>query len=160
MDFSDWYAREHPKVLGALCALTGNADASRDATDEAFVRALSRWQRVQRMQSPSGWTFRVALNVLRRDLRQRGRDRSLALDSTVAVHVPATDPELWMVVRGLPDRQRTAIVLRYVADLAEAEIAMAMKIKRGTVSATLAQARVRLGELLADDDDGAEDNGA
>jgi RNA polymerase sigma factor (sigma-70 family) len=36
-------------------------------------------------------------------------------------------------LRGLPDRQREAIVLRYYADLSEAEIAAAMGISRGAV---------------------------
>jgi DNA-directed RNA polymerase specialized sigma24 family protein len=48
----------------------------------------------------------------------------------------------------LPDRQRKAIVLRFVADLAEADIAVAMGATRGTVASTLAAARRRLAELL------------
>jgi RNA polymerase sigma factor (sigma-70 family) len=36
-------------------------------------------------------------------------------------------------LRDLPERQREALVLRYYADLSEAEIAAAMKISRGAV---------------------------
>ena len=53
----------------------------------------------------------------------------------------------------LPFDQRTAIVLRFVADLPEADIALAMGVRRGTVSSTLALARRRLSELLQDDVD-------
>jgi DNA-directed RNA polymerase specialized sigma24 family protein len=70
-------------------------------------------------------------------------DRSTQL-SAVPPSVPEIDIELWEVVRALPDRQRTAIVLRYVADLSEADIAIAMKVRRGTVASTLTQARARL----------------
>ncbi len=52
----------------------------------------------------------------------------------------------------LPPRQRTAMVLRYVADLTEPEIAQAMGIRRSTVSATLAAARKRLARDLAEGD--------
>jgi RNA polymerase sigma-70 factor, ECF subfamily len=160
VEFTDWYEAEHPKVLGALCALSGNADAARDATDEAFVRALTRWARVQRMQSPAGWTFRVAHNQLRRTLKRGARDRAMSQQAALgAVPVPSTDVELWIVVRSLPERQRTAVVLRYVLDLAEADIAIVMGIKRGTVSATLAQARARLAVLLdADEQPEATEN--
>jgi RNA polymerase sigma-70 factor (ECF subfamily) len=56
--------------------------------------------------------------------------------------------EVWDLVRALPERQRVAIVLRYVADLTEPDIAAVMGIARGTVASTLASARDRLGEAL------------
>jgi DNA-directed RNA polymerase specialized sigma24 family protein len=48
----------------------------------------------------------------------------------------------------LPPRQQTAIALRYLHDLAEADIAAAMGISRGAVSACLAAARARLRSVL------------
>jgi RNA polymerase sigma factor (sigma-70 family) len=59
-------------------------------------------------------------------------------------------PEVWAAVRSLPERQRQAVVLRFVADLAEADIAVAMGVSRGTVASTLSDARHRLAGLLGD----------
>jgi RNA polymerase sigma-70 factor (ECF subfamily) len=143
VDFSAWYESEHPRVLGVLCALSGELDVAREATDEAFVRAFVRWGRVRRMESPGGWTYRVALNELRRSLRRRARERSVSSDAPRLV--PATDADLWDLVRRLPERQRLAVVLRYVADLPEQAIADVMRIKRSTAASTLTQARDRLG---------------
>jgi RNA polymerase sigma-70 factor (ECF subfamily) len=148
LDFSSWYEQEHPRVLGVLCALSGDLDASRDATDEAFVRAFGRWPRVGRMASPGGWTYRVALNELRRALRGRRRHQAAASFRTAAAPVPETDPELWDLVRRLPERQRIAIVLRYIADLPEQAVAEAMGIRRSTAASTLTQARHRLAEWM------------
>jgi RNA polymerase sigma-70 factor (ECF subfamily) len=145
-DFSAWYETEHPRVLGVLCALSGQLDVAREATDEAFVRAFARWGRVRKMSSPGGWTYRVALNELRRSLRHRARARSGPVDRPAAV--PATDPDLWDLVRRLPERQRLAVVLRYVADLPERAIADVMGVTRSTVASTLTQARDRLGEWM------------
>ena len=142
LDFASWYEHEHPRVLGVLCALSGELDASRDATDEAFVRALARWPRVRKMESPGGWTYRVALNELRRLLRGRTRSAGVPVERPV---VPETDPDLWDLVRRLPERQRLAVVLRYVADLPEQTIAEVMGITRSTAASTLTQARARLG---------------
>lgn len=58
--------------------------------------------------------------------------------------------EAWDAVRRLPQRQRTAVVLRYVADLPEAEIAAAMGIARSTVSSTLTHAHRALAIALSD----------
>jgi RNA polymerase sigma-70 factor (ECF subfamily) len=62
--------------------------------------------------------------------------------------VPETDRELWDLVQRLPDRQRVAIVLRYVADLPEQAIAEVMRIRRSTVGSTLTQARGRLAQWV------------
>jgi DNA-directed RNA polymerase specialized sigma24 family protein len=147
VDFSTWYEAEHPRVLGVLCALSGELDVAREATDEAFVRAFAKWERVRKMDSPGGWTYRVALNELRRSLRRHARERSPRSVSP-APAVPTTDPDLWDLVRRLPERQRLAVVLRYVADLPEQAIAEVMGITRSTAASTLTQARDRLGEWM------------
>src|SRR5438105_8229359 len=72
--FEPWYRKEHPRVLGALFVLSGEADVARDATDEAFARALAHWPKVGGMESPGGWVYRVALNELRRTLRRRSAE--------------------------------------------------------------------------------------
>jgi RNA polymerase sigma factor (sigma-70 family) len=150
VDFEAFYLREHPRVLGVLCAVSGDRQTAIDATDEAFVRALERWKRVGAMESPAGWTYRVALNALRRTKRRYVTERRLLRRVHVVELVPTVDSELWTVVRALPDRQCQAIVLRYVADLPELEIAAVMGITRGTVASTLADARVKLAELLGE----------
>jgi RNA polymerase sigma-70 factor (ECF subfamily) len=65
---------------------------------------------------------------------------------------PPAEPDaaLWDAVRALPPRARTAVALRYVADLPEAEIADVMGVARGTVAATLSSARRQLAGALGD----------
>jgi RNA polymerase sigma-70 factor (ECF subfamily) len=149
--FSEFYAREHARVLGTLCAVSGDRQAAIEATDEAFVRALERWERVQAMQSPSGWTYRVALNALRRTKRRAAFEARLLRRTREPEAVPQTNPELWEAVRALPPRQAQAISLRYVADLPEAEIAFVMGVSRGTVASTLSDARGALAKVMARD---------
>lgn len=61
----------------------------------------------------------------------------------------APDDQLWRAVARLAPRARTAVALRYVADLPEAEIAEIMGVARGTVAATLSSARKQLALQLA-----------
>ena len=149
--FVDWYGAEHARLVSALALVTGDGDVAREATDEAFARALERWSRVGRMASPSGWAYRVALNDARRRLRRRSLERALPLHRVAphSVEIQPTDHELWAAVSGLPQRQRTAVALRYVADLGERDIAGVMRISPGTVAATLNAARKRLATTLA-----------
>lgn len=149
-EFEPWYQASHRSVTTTLALVTGDADIARDAADEAFARALERWHRVGQMHSPTGWTFRVALNVARRRLRRRSWEGALHRRQARhdAFELQPVDYELWGLVAQLPPRQRTAVALRYVADLPEAAIAEAMQIAPGTVSATLHSARKRLAEDL------------
>jgi RNA polymerase sigma-70 factor (ECF subfamily) len=110
------------------------------------------------MDSPTGWTYRVAVNLARRRARRAAMEERLLRrvaprDDGVYADWPAEHAiELWDAVRALPPRARTAIALRYTAGLTEAEVAAAMKVAVGTASATLANARRTLAAALSDTD--------
>jgi RNA polymerase sigma-70 factor, ECF subfamily len=148
--FDDWYRQNHPRVLTALVLMTGSTELAVDATDEAFVRALDRWDQVRAMESAVGWTIRVGLNVAKRRARRRTVELTLLGRERVDRALPAPAGEAWDAVRQLPERQRTAVVLRYALDLPEAEIASVLGTSRSSVSTTLTEARRRLATLLAD----------
>jgi RNA polymerase sigma-70 factor (ECF subfamily) len=154
--FGPWYEAEHARLLAAMTLASGSVDVARDVTAEAFARALERWARVCRMDSPGGWTYRVALNVLRRQQRRERLERHALRRAGTIAHPAAPagrDIEIWDAVRTLPERSRTAVALRYLGGLTEAEVAEAMGIAVGTVSATLSVARRRLAVSLADEPD-------
>lgn len=150
--FEAWYEQERPRILAACIALCGNSEAALDATDEAFTRALERWSRVATMSSPGGWTQTVALNYLRRALRRRSRTNQVSWGEGDPVSGEVPDVELWAAVGRLPRRQQTAVVLRYVHDLTQDQIALSMGISRGAVASTLAAARANLARVLGDSD--------
>lgn len=102
------------------------------------------------MDSPAAWTYRVAVNLLRRSLRRAAVEQRLWSRAVEPGRPPAVDPELWAAVRTLPVRQRTAIALRYVCDLPQADIAVVMHVAPGPVSATLTAARRRLAVVLGE----------
>jgi RNA polymerase sigma factor (sigma-70 family) len=105
------------------------------------------------MSSSTGWTYRVALNHLRRRARRAATERRVVdrVGGPNTVEERPADDDVWRAVRALPDRQRTAIVLRYVADLPEAAIAEAMGVSRGTVASNLSTARQSLVRFLTED---------
>jgi DNA-directed RNA polymerase specialized sigma24 family protein len=152
--FEAWYRALHPRLLASLTLITGNGETARDATDEACTRAFQHWKRVSRMDSPDAWAFTVARNVARRGARRARQERSLMKLHAAGAHstVPGPAGEAWALVAGLPERQRMAVVLRHVADLTEPEIAKVMRITRGTVSTTLADAHRALRAKVNDNE--------
>jgi len=149
-DFDGWYRGAHARLFASLLVLCGDRDLAAEAVDEALARALQHWDRVCEMDSPEGWVYRVAVNVMRRVARRRAIEQRVRWRLASREVMPAPAGEVWDLVRALPDRQRTAVVLRYLADLAESDIAAVMGVARGTVASTLADARRSLAALLAE----------
>src|SRR5688572_5406241 len=133
-DFEAWYRSQHPVLLASIVLISGRPDFARDAVDEALVRALERWETVRRMDSPGGWTYRVALNCLRRRMRRVAFEARLHRRHARQEPAGAPSGEVWEVVVRLPPRQREVVVLRYLADLSQPEIARVLGIARSTVS--------------------------
>lgn len=149
--FDDWYAREHARLINTLLLATGDIDVASESVDEAFARALERWDRVSKMASPTGWTYKVALHHARRTARRSAFERHLHLRHPASNEVPSPAVELWHLVSHLSLRQREVVVLRHVADLTEKDIGDVLGISRSTVSSTLADAYAQLGRILTEE---------
>jgi RNA polymerase sigma-70 factor (ECF subfamily) len=154
IEFSEWYAAEYSRLVILLSLSTGSREVGEEAAAEAFARAYEKWDRVRRMASPTGWTYTVGLNVARRRLRRAALERVLLRQQKPAEFTisPPDLSELKEAVMNLPNRQRTAILLRYYADLPESEIAKIMKVSLGTTAKTLHVARRRLEARLTSTD--------
>lgn len=148
--FDSWYREIHAGLLASLLVAFGDADLAGDAADEAIARAYERWGRVSAMESPGGWTYRVAVNVARRKRRRRAVEELLMQRQQVAPSVPGPAGELWLLVGQLPERQRLAVAFRHVGGMTEQEIGVAMGMTRGGVSATLRKAYRSLRNELGD----------
>lgn len=148
-DFDDWYREQYPRFVTTLAASLGSRDEAVEVAGDAFTKAFEQWERVRRMDNPTGWTFRVALNGGRRRGRRRSAERTLGAHLTVS-SLTATDAmdDLVDWVGPLPLRMRQVVVLRHVADLTEPAIAEVLDITRATVSSTLRDAYSRLAATI------------
>jgi RNA polymerase sigma factor (sigma-70 family) len=150
LTFDDWYPSAWPRLVGALLPMVGGTAEAEDLAAQAIAKTLENWDRID---DPSGWTYRVAVNLARRRWRRlklERAERSRWRDPPTLL--PEVTPELWQAVGGLPQRQRIAVALRYVLDLSQEEIARVMGIAPGTVAATLHSARQRLRTVLGTED--------
>ena len=148
--FEDWYQLHHARLITSMVLIAGSLSDAEEAVDEACARALVHWDRVSAMASPAGWAYQVALHVVQRRWRRAALERRLLARQASPEVIAGPTGEVWDLVRRLSRRQRTAIVLRYVGDLTEAEVARSMGTTRGTASSTLADARRTLARYLSD----------
>jgi len=159
--FDDLYRREVVSIATLATALTGDRDIGTDIAQEALLRAYRSWSTVSTMDRPGAWVRRIAINLAADTRRKRSREAH-ALERIEARPVGSasgsSDGGFWREVRRLPERQRTAIALRYIDDHTVDEIAEIMDISSGTVKATLFKARQSLAAALgATEVDDADD---
>ena len=155
-EFVAWYQSESGRVRTVLAGVCGDATLAEEATAEAFARAFARWPSVRAKDSPTAWVYRVALNEVRSRLRRRRHERRYVARQAVTPVPPPLEPrdDLWAALRELSPKARTAVVLRYVADLTEPQVAAAMGVSTGTVGSLLSRSRRRLAELLGPETEG------
>jgi RNA polymerase sigma factor (sigma-70 family) len=106
-----------------LVRAVGPVDAD-DCFQETFVSALRAYPTLRRDTNLRAWVLtiahRKAIDVHRR--RARRATPTSRVPERANATAPDGDPELWRAVRALPPKQRDAVVLRYVNDLAHAQI--------------------------------------
>jgi RNA polymerase sigma factor (sigma-70 family) len=117
---------------------------------EAFATAVRKRGSFRREGPLEAWVWRIVLNAARTDVRRTTR-AAFHHEPASSNGRPEHDAELRLALARLPERQRTAVFLRYYADLDYAAIGEALGISDGTVAASLnaahAALRIRLEEV-------------
>jgi RNA polymerase sigma factor (sigma-70 family) len=124
--FQSFLDEHRAPVLAFLRALVGPVDAD-DCFQETFMAALRNYETLDGA-NPRAWVMTIARNKAIDHHRARARRAVPTADlPDVAAPTPAGhDPELWAAVDELPEKQRTAVALRYAADLRYREVGAAM----------------------------------
>jgi RNA polymerase sigma-70 factor (sigma-E family) len=126
--FSDLYRLAYRVSYRIL----GDRLEAEDIAQEALARATLRWDKLH--EQPEGWITRVASN-LAIDRFRRLRRRPVAPRGPLGVVDERTAErcDLVAALRRLPRRQREVVVLRYLADFSEADVAKALGCSVGSV---------------------------
>jgi RNA polymerase sigma-70 factor (ECF subfamily) len=103
--FSAFAAHSEPRVRRALVGLAG-PDAASDATADAFEYAWRNWDRIEQMENPAGYLYRVARSRI-----PRRRRRFVPAEVPGLDHVPDVEPALAGLLAALPERQRVCVFL-------------------------------------------------
>lgn len=113
-----------------LIASVGPVEAD-DCYQETWLAALRAYPRVRDASNLKGWILTVAHHKAIDHVRARAR-RPVPVPDTEPLPpadppaVPDSGEEVWAEVARLPDKQRTAVTLRYLADAAYPDIAAVM----------------------------------
>jgi len=139
------YRNEFPHIYRALVVVLRDPEAARDALHDAFAEGLRHPPADD--ENLAGWLFRVALRRARHGFRRAASDFLLALGVASPkdeIALALDRVEVGHLLAMLSTRQRAMVMAQYYLDLDQQEIARLFGVRRGTVAATLAQARARM----------------
>lgn len=146
--FDESFRAEYSRVVRVVSPIVGSVEDAESVTQEAFVKAYTRWRRVGRYDRPGAWVQRVAI----RDAVRFAERQRRPLPNPPVPGNP-TDPiahtlDLHAELRALPVQQRACVVLHYLADWPVADVAEALGCKEVTVRVHLHRARAALALAL------------
>jgi RNA polymerase sigma factor (sigma-70 family) len=150
------FVREHcSRLVQTLSLIVLDRELASDAAQDAFLKLYLRWDTVDELQDPVAWVYKVALNRCM-DYRRRIARRVRLLERLQADYYQpngwatpeAHSSELVEMFKSLPQGQRTAATLYYLADFPTQEIAQVMNVSKGTVDRHLYRARQALRETV------------
>ena len=150
MPFEEFYREQRAPIGRALALTLRDTQLASEAVDEAMARAYQRWARVQALDNPGGWVYRVGLNWSRSILRRALRPAPVWITTgNVVPDHGALDPAIDHALAQLSIEHRAVVVCRLLIGYSEAQTAAALGLRVGTVKSRLARATTRLQSLLS-----------
>ncbi|TMZ64247.1 MULTISPECIES: SigE family RNA polymerase sigma factor [Bacteria] len=149
------YSANYRSLVRLAAMLVRDAGTAEEVVQDAFVAMHGGWRRLRDPDKALSYLRQSVVNRSRSVLRHRAVVEKYAPkglpDAPSAEAGAIGELERSAVVDALarlPARQREALVLRYYADLSEAEIASAMGISRGAVKSHTARGMTALRNVL------------
>lgn len=142
--FDEFFEDEHERLFKALYFVTGNRHDAEELMQDAFLRLWERWDQIGRIDDPTGYLFRVALN----GFRMRRRRAAMAVRKALPVAEERDvflEAEMRADVRqlllGLTPRQRAALLLVDLLGYPSERAARILGVRPSTVRALATKGR-------------------
>ena len=155
--------RYERRVVTLAWRLLGNPEDAQDASQEVFLRAFRYLPRFNATKPVQPWLIRMTVNVCHDIGRKKQRLRSIfsdsgetfaelpdadSLDAHAALALEQRKAVLHRALAKLPEKERTAIVLRDLEGFSTAEVAEILGSSESTVRAQISSACVKIRKAL------------
>jgi RNA polymerase sigma-70 factor (ECF subfamily) len=161
-EFTAFYDATWARTVTCVYAVTGELGAAKQAAQEAYVRAWRRWSTFSTYVDPAAGVRHMAVRRATRGSRGAPGTPSPATPSrpSEVERLPeGRSVALVTALRGLPEVERRALVLHYLAGFSIADIAAVERCAEKTITGRLAHGRSVLVPLLGMDPSGVPSHG-
>jgi len=155
--FNKMVDRYKGRLMNVIGRMLSSKEEAEDVVQETFVRVYQHRQSFNFKHCFSTWIYTIALNLARNELRRRkkfkfyditemqGHEAEFAVDAKVPTGLPQA---LTKAINELPEKYRTAFLLRDIQELPYDEVAKVLAVPLGTVKSRVNRARVILRDKL------------
>jgi RNA polymerase sigma-70 factor (sigma-E family) len=156
-EVSALFTRYYAPMCRLAYVILGDRAQAEEIVMDCLLKTLTGWTRIRDVERIDAYLRRSVVNMCRSRIRRKAVEARAGsvLQWRAETRAPDWDPErhetgrvVWEAVKGLPERQRACVVLRYFEDLPEAEIAEVLDCSVGTVKSQLSKARAKLEQSL------------
>ena len=148
--------REHSDlVFGTACSITRRGEDAEDVVQTVFIRLLRSGMPPEFRRNPKGYLYRAAINQALTILRDRRRHPTTDLGMVTAAEASADTNskeeihrKLHDAIAELPPQSAEIVVLRYMHNRSDADIANLLGKSRVTIAVRLHRAKAELNRLL------------
>ena len=142
--FDTFFEDEHERLFKALYFVTGNRQDAEELMQDAFLKLWERWGDIHRIDDPTAYLFRIALN----GFRMRRRRAAMAIRKVLPIperRDEYLDAEMREDVRALllkvTPRQREALLLVDLLGYPSEQAARILRVRPSTVRALATKGR-------------------
>jgi len=155
-EFEDLFEEHYELVYCTAYGVTGRVEDAEDVVQTIFLRLLQRDRPPDALANPRGYFYRAAVNQALSLVRSRQRRERSEVSEEVAGSVPArasTRAEelhrrLYEAIAQLNPKAASIVILRYLHNYSDREIAKLLGTSRGVIAVSLYRSRGRLKKLL------------
>ena len=120
-----------------------------DIMQEVFLKYLTKKPVFNDETHEEAWFVRVTINMSKSYLRSIWFKKREALPEDVKEQtVPEADPELWQMVKALPEKYRIVVTLHFIEGYTIREIGMILKKNPSTVGTWLERGKKQLRKAM------------
>lgn len=132
--FEQLYRDQVASLIRVAHLVTRSSAVAPDLVHDAFLRVRDRLDDVDR---PEAYLRRAVVNGARDWLRRAERERLHEATLRPGTALPPELDEMWIALSQIPERRRTALVLRYYEDLRIEDVADALGCRVGTAKSLI-----------------------
>jgi len=158
-EFDALFQEHYQLVYCTAYGVTGRVEDAEDVVQTIFLKLLQRdGPRDFMSPNPRGYLYRAAVNQAltvvqarqRRERTQVSEDLAESVPARASTHAEDLHRRLYEAIAQLNRKAASILILRYLHNYSDRDIAKLLGTSRGTIAVTLYRSRARLKKLMGD----------
>ena len=155
-EFEEIFQKHYVLVYRTAYGVTGRVEDAEDVVQTIFLRLLQRERPRDFLKNPRGYLYRAAVNLSltivqsrrRRALTEESEDLAVSIPARASSRAEELHRKLYEAIAQLKPKAASIVILRYLHNCSDAEIATMLGTSRGVIAVTLYRSRAHLKALL------------